>query len=173
MRLFIAVLPAQNMKQALLDAQNNLRKRSFSGHYTAEQNLHLTLSFIGEYNDPDAVLEAMETVPFAPFPMTLSGYIGSFGNLLWAGTETSPAAEKYAKQLRHVLAERGIPFDRQKFHPHITLLRNAESRQPFADIVIARARMNVRRISLMRSDFGRHGVRYTEIDAAKCTGGII
>ncbi|MBR5722906.1 MAG: RNA 2',3'-cyclic phosphodiesterase [Oscillospiraceae bacterium] len=173
MRLFIAILPAPNIRQALLDAQNILRKRRFSGHYTDERNLHLTLSFIGEYNDPDAVLDAMEAIPPAPFPLTLSGYIGSFGNLLWAGAAQSPAAEQYAKQLRRALAERGIPFDRKKFHPHITLLRNAESRLPFSDIVLAKECMTVRRISLMRSDFGKHGAQYTEIDAVKCKGGCI
>lgn len=173
MRLFLAVLPDQNVKQALLDAQNGLRKRNFIGHYTAAQNLHMTLCFLGEYSDPDAVLEAMETVPPPPFPLTLSGYIGNFGNLLWAGAEKSPASEQYAKLLRHTLAEHGIPFERQKFFPHITLLRNAESRQPFSDIVVAREQMTVRRISLMRSDFGKHGAAYTEIGAVGCTGGSI
>ena len=173
MRLFLAVLPEPDMKRALLDAQNALKKRSFRGHYTAEPNLHLTLCFIGEYSDPDAVLAAADSILPAPFPLTLSGYIGSVGNLLWAGTEPCPALEKYVRQLRHALAERGIPFDKKRFHPHVTLLRNAESRQPFADLAIAKAQMTVRRISLMRSDIGKHGAQYTEIDAVECTGGMI
>lgn len=167
MRLFIAVILEPDLKQALLDSQTALKKRGFSGYYTREQNLHLTMGFIGEYPDPDAVLEAMEAIPFQPFPLTLSGGIGNFGNLLWAGTEPCPEAEKYVKRLRHALAARGIPFDKKKFHPHITLLRNAESRQPFADIAIAKETMTVRRISLMRSDIGRHGAQYTELDAVE------
>ena len=169
MRLFIAVLLEPNMKKALTDAQNALRKRNFSGHYTDDRNLHLTLSFIGEYHDPDAVLEAMEAIPFSPCDLTFNGYIGNFGALLWAGTEPCPALEKYVKQLRHALAERGIPFDKKKFHPHITLMRNAAGRQSFSDVAVAAESMTVQRISLMRSDFGKHGAQYTEIDAVEFT----
>lgn len=167
MRLFIAVLLAQNMKKALTDAQNVLRQHNFSGHYIPEPNLHLTLRFLGEYHDPEAVLEAMESVPPAPCVLTLNGYIGNFGDLLWAGAEPCPALEKYVKQLRHALAERGIPFDRTKFYPHITLLRNAASSQAFSDIMIKKESMTVQRISLMRSDFGKHGAQYTEIGAVE------
>ena len=165
MRLFIAVLLEPNMKKALTDVQKALRQRNYSGHYTDERNLHLTLSFIGEYHDPDAVLEAMDSIPFSACPLTFNGYIGNFGDLLWAGAEPCPTLEKYTKQLRHALAERGIHFDKKKFHPHITLLRNAASRQSFSDISIAQESMTVHRISLMRSDFGKHGAQYTEIDA--------
>lgn len=45
----------------------------------AVRNLHLTLAFIGEYNDPDHVLDAMEQVQFAPFLLRISGYIGNYG----------------------------------------------------------------------------------------------
>lgn len=82
MRLFIAVLLEKNMKKALTDAQDALRRHHFSGHYTPEPNLHLTLRFLGEYHDPDAVLEAMESDPPAPCVLTLNGYIGNFGDLL-------------------------------------------------------------------------------------------
>ena len=109
----------------------------------------------------------MESVPPAPCVLTLNGYTGNFGDLLWAGAEPCPSLEKYVKQLRHVLAERGIPFDRTKFYPHITLLRNAASSQAFSDIMIKKESMTVQRISLMRSDFGKHGAQYTEIGAVE------
>lgn len=163
MRLFFAVLPDDSFRDALTGAQDALRKRQYTGHFTDPRSLHLTLCFIGEYSDPDAVLEQAERIRFAPFPLTLSGYIGSFGDLLWAGAEPDPALAQSAKRLRHVLAEAQIPFDRKPFYPHITLLRNAASRQPFSDIVVARVHMDVCRISLMRSDFGKHGAQYTEI----------
>lgn len=167
MRIFIAVLLEPNIKRALTEAQKALRQHNYSGNYTDERNLHLTLSFIGEYNDPDAVLDAMEAITFSPCVLIFNGYIGNFGDLLWAGTEPCPALEKYTKQLRHALAERSIPFDKKKFHPHVTLLRSAASRQPFSDISITQESMTVQRISLMRSDFGKHGAQYTEIDAVE------
>ena len=170
MRLFVAILPENNIIRALTSAQDSLRSRQFSGRYTDRRNLHLTLAFIGEYNDPDDILELMERVRFPSFEIALSGCIGNFGDLLWAGTERSPELEKCVKQLRHVFADSRIPFDRKQFHPHFTLLRNARSSRSFTDIAVAPERMTVRGISLMRSDFGKHGAAYTEIGIAECSG---
>lgn len=169
MRLFIAIMLEDEMKQALLSAQDALRSRRFGGRYSPGHALHLTLSFIGEYSDPDFVFEQMEQIRFSPFELTLAGYIGHFDDVLWAGTEKSPELEKYVKQLRHVLAENGIPFDRRSFEPHITLLRGDDSMQEFSDIVIEKKSMTVTGISLMRSDIGKHGAMYTELGVAECT----
>ena len=168
MRLFIAILLENNMIKALTDAQNALRSRQFIGKYTDMRNLHLTLAFIGDFSDPDLVLEMMENVQLQPFEITLSGYIGNFGDLLWAGMERCPELEKYVKQLQHYLADSRIPFDKKGFHPHITLLRNAKSSKAFSDISVAKESMTVQKISLMRSDFGKHGAVYTEIGAVEC-----
>ncbi len=169
MRLFIAILPDDNIKQALCDAQDALRKRNFSGHYAPRHSLHLTLSFIGEFSDPDRVLEEMEQIRFEPFDITLAGYISNFDNVLWAGIEKSPELEKYVKQLRHVLAENGIPFDRKGFEPHITIMRDADIFQPFSDVVVAKETMTVSTVSLMRSDLGKHGAQYTEIGTSEAS----
>ena len=163
MRLFIAIQLDPNIKKALTDVQTALRQRGYKGRFTDIENMHLTLAFIGEFNDPDTVLEAMKQVPFDPFNLTLGGYIGNFGDLLWAGIEKSPQLEKHVKSLRHALSEAQILFDGRKFNPHITLMRNAASRRGFSDIVISKEEMSVCKISLMRSDFGKHGAVYTEL----------
>ena len=168
MRLFIAILLEDHMKKALADAQDALRSRQFTGRYSDMRNLHLTLAFIGDYSDPDYILEAMEQLRFHPFDIALNGYIGNFGDILWAGLKHAPELEKHAKQLRHCLADARIPFDKKNFNPHITLLRNAHSSRTFSDVAIARAHMTVQRISLMRSDFGKHGAAYTEFGSIAC-----
>ena len=95
--------------------------------------------------------------------LSLNGTIGNFGNLLWAGVEQNAKLEKYVKSLRHGLAEAQIPFDKKMFHPHITLLRNAQSTHDFKEINVHKEAMTIRKISLMRSDFGKHGAVCTEI----------
>ena len=67
------------MKNALTDTQTELHQKEFHGRYTHCDHLHLTLSFIGEYSDPDGILEIMEQVRCEPVKLTLSGYIGNFG----------------------------------------------------------------------------------------------
>lgn len=163
MRLFIAIQFEQNVLNALTDAQHVLRKRHFYGQYSIVENLHMTLAFIGEYDEPDKVLGAIEKVQYKPFDITLGGYIGHFGNLLWASLENNPELENYTKELRQMLAEGDIPFWKKKFIPHITLLRNAESKRGFSDIAVRKETMTVRRITLMRSDLLQNDEIYTKI----------
>ncbi len=59
MRLFLAILPDENMRNALKTTQDRLRKEGLKGRYIDEWNLHLTLAFIGEYQDEDEVLYAV------------------------------------------------------------------------------------------------------------------
>ena len=163
MRLFIAVLLSDQCKAALTGAQDALYKSGYRGHYSNEAALHVTVAFIGEYDDPDHVLEVMETVPFAPFQMELAGYIGNFGDLLWAGVRADDALGQYVKRLRHALADAQIPFDRKAYHPHITLLRHAHGQRPFAEIHVPEAVMTVRSIVLMRSYRRQRGAAYTDL----------
>ena len=164
MRLFIAIQPDKEFRSALRAVQNELRRQGVEGNYTRVENLHLTLAFIGEYPDPNAVLEAMEKVSFEPFTLRLAG-LGAFGDLWWAGLEGSGNLEALARQLRRTLAEAAIPFDRKSFRPHVTLIRQARYRNdPRLDsIAVPQARMTVERISLMLSTRGKNGMIYTEL----------
>ena len=78
MRLFIAILLDENIKDALLETQREFRSFGLTGSYSPEENLHLTLSFIGEYDDPEEIMRAMEEARFDPFRLTLGG-TGFFG----------------------------------------------------------------------------------------------
>ena len=162
MRLFIAVSLSEDVKDALITAQNEMYDGGVRGNFTSEENLHLTLAFIGDYPDAEAVLSALSGVSFTPFAIALDG-VGCFGDLWWAGVKASPALTAVVRRVRRALAEHGIPFDRKKFSPHITLLRKARGEMP--GLRLGTAAMTVERLSLMRSDRGRHGMIYTEIGA--------
>ena len=84
MRLFIAIQLSEEMKDLIGNVQDAYRRSGVRGNYTPRENLHLTLAFIGEYGDPDEVLDAMERVSFQPFEITMDR-LGSFGDLQWAG----------------------------------------------------------------------------------------
>ncbi len=164
MRLFIAIQFNDELRNSLLRLQNDLIRRGVRGNYTAPENLHLTLAFIGEYPNPDDVLDAMASVSFRSFPLCLDGF-GSFGSLWWIGLRQSEELTSAAHRVRHALADAGIPFDRKRFSPHITLIRKAafSNREKFPSLQIPEASMMVDRISLMRSDRGKHGMIYTEL----------
>ena len=76
MRLFIAICLSEDMKGALTDVQRQMRAQRVTGSYTPEENMHLTLAFIGEYPEPDDIRLPV----LAPFEIELDG-IGCFGDL--------------------------------------------------------------------------------------------
>ena len=164
MRLFIAIQLSEEMRAAVARIQDEFRGRGVTGNFTPVENLHLTLAFIGEYADSDAVLDVIDGVNLRPFPIALEG-VGAFGDLWWVGMKRSEPLEACARRLRHGLSNVGIPFDRKRFSPHITLIRRAEregsAQMPGIDV--PNVEMRVERLSLMRSDRGRYGMIYTEI----------
>ena len=112
---------------------------------------------------------------FAPFA-ALTGYgaaIDEAARLTQRRVELSEAEQEalneklsaLAKRVRHALATAGIPFDRKRFNPHITLLRRASvGKMPPA--CAAPASMTVNGFSLMRSERGGEGMIYTELGRA-------
>ena len=164
MRLFIAIQLNQKMKQLVSDVQDTFRWQQVKGNYTPEENLHITLAFIGEYGDPDEILELMQKVSFKSFSITMDK-VGCFDELWWTGLEESNELETLVKSIRHVLADAGIPYDKKKFKARVTFLRKpvyANGRR-IAHMSIEPASMQVSRISLMRSTRGKNGMIYTEL----------
>ena len=164
MRIFIALQFEETFRQALLDVQCALKNCGIKGNYTKPENLHLTLAFIGEYGNPQKVLEALDEIEFTPFELSLNG-IGRFETILWAGLSASEQLSQNVKRIRRALAEQEIPFDRKKFMPHITLIRQyyLTKGTGFPDIVIPHLSMKVTDFSVMRSERGKNGMIYTEI----------
>ena len=121
MRLFIAIQLNQKMKQLVSDVQDTFRWQQVKGNYTPEENLHITLAFIGEYGDPDEILELMQKVSFKSFSITMDK-VGCFDELWWTGLEESNELETLVKSIRHVLADAGIPYDKKKFKAHVSCL---------------------------------------------------
>ena len=165
-RLFIAINLNDEMKDALMDIQDTMRAYGMHGRETVPENMHLTLAFIGDYDDPELVKEIVDSIDVRPFEIKLSG-IGAYGDLWWAGLENCPALLAVSKRLRRGLADAGVPFDRKKFSPHITLMRRATGTArdiPAGELEdFFGTSMTVDHISLMRSDRGKHGMIYTEL----------
>ena len=160
MRLFVAIELSDAVKDALIEAQNRMYDRGVRGSYTQEENLHLTLAFIGEYAEAEPIVDARSAVSFSAFVLALDGF-GCFGDLWWAGLRASPALDALARRVRYALAEQGIPFDRKRFSPHITLLRKAKGAVP--PLRTQSAEMTVDAFTLMRSDRGENGMIYTPL----------
>lgn len=164
MRLFIAIEFNEEIVQALTNLQSEWKVLGVRGNFTPVQNLHLTLAFIGEYGNPNAVVEAMNSVPFIPFSINLDG-IGTFRDIYWAGISENNSLSNYVRRLRRALAENDIPYDRKKFSPHITLVRRAEFNRSMEELLKdpPKGTMEVQSVSLMSSTRGKNGMIYTRV----------
>ena len=163
MRLFVGLQPSPEFRNALVELQDRLRSAGITGQYLEPVNLHMTLAFIGMW--PEDISALLPNVR-KPFSISLS-HAGCFpqADVIWAGVAPSPALDCLAQRVRNILSEAGIPFDRKRFNPHITLIRKFSVHNGIAlsEITVPHAIMTVRDVCLYRSDRGENGMAYTVI----------
>jgi 2'-5' RNA ligase len=172
MRLFMAVNFDDQVKRRLLEAQAEIRAKSRGGNFSREENLHLTLVFLGE--TPGGRLPEIEglmgQIAGPPTELVFSG-LGCFSRahkeLWYIGAEEGPGLER-VREIREKLCSGfpalGLSVDTRPFRAHITLGR--EIRRDTAQespVWNERIGVPVKRISLMRSERLRGLTVYTEL----------
>lgn len=124
-RLFVALEMPEETKDALAPLMRGLG----DVRWTSEDQLHLTLRFIGELDNGRAneVADALGLVLGAPFILRLKG-IGHFPprgepRVIWAGVEHQPELVALKRRIDRALSQAGIDRDPTKYKPHVTLAR--------------------------------------------------
>ena len=143
--------------------QKRLQMQGVKGNYTTRENMHLTLAFIGEYSDPDHISDILSQIDFEPVRLVIDGF-GTFGDTYWIGVKEDKGLAANVKRIRKALSDNGIPFDKKKFTPHMTIARKITYEKGFPTDTPFPAAMDVEYIALMRSDRGRNGMIYTVVD---------
>ncbi len=164
MRLFIAINFDEDAIAEIESFQKDLKDAGIEGNFTRPENLHLTVAFIGEYGNPDDVLDIMENVPFDVFSIRIEK-IELFRDMYFATMTNHPSLQSYVRRIRRQLANAGIPFDKKTFKPHITLVRKATCKgdRPVIEWDGSWYSIPVQSVSLMRSERGKQGMVYTEL----------
>jgi 2'-5' RNA ligase len=169
-RLFVAIAPPEAIRDLLVDAMDEDPDLRWVG----DEQLHLTLRFIGEVERPlaDDLVAAFATIRFERFALRIKG-IGRFdrrgGGALWAGVEPKPPVAALAAKVERRCQEAGLPPERRAFHPHITLARWKGRSSRAADAFVERTRglssdpFPVDRYVLFESHLSRHGPHYEEV----------
>lgn len=132
MRLFAAIAFDEATKRRLAGYYNELRAAGITGNFTSENNIHLTLKFIGEVDSnhlikvTDAIQRAVSTVSHFDISSTEIGYFLSRGEkTVWLGME-GQNLNAVAKSVDMCLYAKGFEPERRKFTPHITIVRRAD-----------------------------------------------
>jgi 2'-5' RNA ligase len=128
MRLFIAINFNDDTRSRLVSLRDELRSRSKRGNFTAAENLHLTLVFLGECGagQADIVRAVISKIIFDPFPVSIER-VGRFrrdnGDLWWAGVKESKPLQDLHSDLTDRLTNAGFALEKRQYSPHITLGR--------------------------------------------------
>src|SRR3954447_12455947 len=123
-RLFVAIRPPEPIRDLLIDAMDD----SADFRWQDDEQLHLTLRFVGEVERPvaDDLAAALSRVHAPPFDLRIVG-TGRFkqrsSGALWAGVEPREPVAGLAAKVERACIATGLARERRGSHPHITLAR--------------------------------------------------
>jgi RNA 2',3'-cyclic 3'-phosphodiesterase len=168
-RLFVAFSIPDAIRAALRPALDRLDRGRLA--VVPEENLHVTVAFLGERDDLDLVTAALEQASQRCAPSTVRlDALGAFprpshARVLFAGiADPEGSLHADAHTLRAALAEEPIRWiARDDFVPHITLARVRRGRRPMsaAPDRLSPASFTVRSVELFHSVLqGRRPPRY-------------
>ncbi len=129
-RLFVGLELPRAVKDVLLACAGGIP----GAHWQTAEQLHLTLRFIGDVDNPTAndITQALDFIDAPGFDLEIKG-VGVFGpakraHALWAGVTGNPGLDHLQAKIESAVVRAGIAPETRKFHPHITLarLRNPE-----------------------------------------------
>jgi 2'-5' RNA ligase len=173
MRAFLALPIAEDTVAALLAVQARIP----FGRHVPEDNLHLTLAFLGDVSD--AVLEAIDDLlsatPLPAAPVRFAG-LGTFGEmergLVFAEVRADPALAALQSKVAHLARMAGAELPRRRFRPHVTLTRaNRQPTGPARDRMAAALGLSVdipgfdaTELVLFQSTLGSGGARHDPLE---------
>ncbi len=160
MRCFISIEIPKDIKEKIKEIQRRLP--DFKGKITEEENLHLTLKFLGEIdeNKIEEIKKRLKKIKFGEFETEIN-FIGIFDNrkskydqkiIIWLNMTN---CEKLQKEIDERLS--GIFKKEKRFMSHLTIARvkNVENKRKFIDelkkIKIPKMRFPVENFYLKKS----------------------
>lgn len=169
MRLFVGLELPFALREQLAMLAHGLN----GARWIPPENYHVTLRFLGETPNhvADEVDGALATLRARRFTLALGG-TGLFersgrGSTLWAGVAREPALEHLQGKIETALQRAGLPPERRRFQPHVSMARvdNVPSDRLAAWIaannLFRTPPVPVERFTLFRSQLGKEQAVYT------------
>ena len=169
-RLFVAIRPPLDIRERLLGAMGGVS----AARWQSEDQLHLTLRFIGEVDRHTAqdVDAALSGVHHPRFEIALAG-IGTFERrgepvTTWAGVSPHEPVKALHNKIDQALARAGLDPERRAFTPHITLARLPRGSGPVHGLLASGGLLSsppfpVDEFSLFESRLTPEGAAYTRL----------
>lgn len=167
MRCFLAAWPDAATRLALAPVLDDVRQRAAHRRATNVDDLHLTLTFVGELADDVAlvVARAAEALRFEPIEwrLDLLGFFERAG-VVWVGGDPESKVARplleLAADLRRILDRLTVSYDARPLAPHVTLLHGVKQ---FTNERIKPVVWRIDSVALYRSIGGRSAARYVRV----------
>jgi 2'-5' RNA ligase len=178
LRVFVAIdIGDAEILSRLENARDLILSTKADVKPVSRENMHITLRFIGEVplELANEICKALETIRFKPFKIRIKG-VGVFPNIsrprvIWAGVDGD--VEKLVSlhdEVEARLRKLGLPGEKEKFIPHVTLARvkSGRNREALVKTIMSISDMvfgeiTVDRILLKRSILTPSGPIYSDI----------
>ena len=169
-RLFVALRPPEAIREQLLDLMEGVPDL----RWQHDEQLHLTVRFIGEVERPAAedLAAVLSQIRFEQFPQSLDG-AGKFEKhrqgALWAGVTPKKQLKALNAKVERACQSVGLEPERRAYHPHITLAR-WRGRAPALDRfleqngALSSPSWEVSEFILYESRLGREGAHYEPVE---------
>lgn len=172
MRLFVAIELDEPFRDHLIKIQDLLRPTLPNVSFTKPENLHLTLKFIGEMEEPKipALCNALSVIKReGPFSLRYLGldFLPERGpiRIIAAAVDGTEKLLALQNRIEEACATENIPRENRRFHSHITLARHRgglpRSKKPPAAQIDAV--MIVKEFVLVQSRLSNRGSEYTPL----------
>ncbi len=159
MRIFIALLFDEDNKKKIFSYEKNIERNAISGNFTAYNNLHLTMLFIGQ-TELDMVLkinEKLKEIRSKQFEYK-TGNIKYFQKsrnrkIMYLSLKNTFSLKELYVKIVAKINEIGLDFSMNKFTPHITLGRQVLLPETYDENILKAKELNLRatKISVMES----------------------
>ena len=188
LRLFWAINLPVSIRARLAEVQGKLKKVPCDVKWVEEENLHLTMKFLGnvEVSQLSGLVEAVkDALGHTPsFALSLGG-LGFFPDalrprVLWAGLHGDLGRlRQIHEQLTKAHLSLGFPDEKRSFSPHLTLARLHSSREikslvsrvnELGQVIGQLGHLEVQSVDLMQSELNRRGPVYTLLAEVKLSG---
>lgn len=154
MRLFVAINFSEATRRGLSALQSELKQLATRGRFTAEENLHLTLAFLGVCDTAQCAraIRVVDSICAAPFSIEIT-HISRFqkpeGDIWWSGLRESAPLSELQRDLTDKLRITGFALEERPYTPHITLGRQVVTNM--SEKMVSPFGETVNQIHLMRS----------------------
>lgn len=181
MRLFVAIPCDRGVRRALQAVQQRIVTGRAKVQWTAEQQLHLTVKFLGETPAErvpalaGAMQRAVAGVPAFHLEVGGSGCFPAGGpvRIIWVGgADPSGFMRQTVQRLEDEFAALGVPLEARTFSEHFTIGRvkfddsRGKLREAVRAVSFAPVRLEVNGLTLYQSVLGPGGPQYTAVAQA-------